>query len=166
MTDIIYSKNENGIEVKFNSSHYIEVRKKHPLKKVLNCGNKYFPQCYHEGHQIIEHPLLYKVVQENKTGTLYIVSRVLKTFYCGWYYTCMLQQVNESSCIRTLCNINSLNEKNITFYEDYTITNITVDEFFNGKIQKFNEIKTPAIDWFLRTKKLNDLVIQWFQYRF
>lgn len=80
--DIIFSKTENNIELKFNSSHYMEVRKKHPRKDFISMDD-IFNSSYHAGHQIIEHPLLYKVVKCNETGTLYIVSKVLKTFYAG-----------------------------------------------------------------------------------
>ena len=161
MDDIIFSKTKNNIELKFNSSHYIEVRKKHPRKDLFLMGG-IFNSSYHAGHQIIEHPLLYKVVKCNETGTLYIVSKVLKTFYAGWYYTAQLDTIRNSSNIVHLTNINSIAGVEFSFDKDYTITDITIEEFFNNKINTFGNHSEPAINWFNRAKEFNNIVINHF----
>lgn len=162
MSDIIFSKTENNIELKFNSSHYMEVRKKHSRKDFISMDD-IFNSSYHAGHQIIDHPLLYKVVQCNETGTFYIVSKVLKTFYAGWYYTVQLDTVNNSSGIVHLLNINSIAGVKFSFDKDYTVTDITIDQFFDGKINTFGNHSEPAIDWFHQAQKFNKTVIDWFK---
>lgn len=159
--DIIFSKTENNIELKFNSSHYMEVRKKHSRKDFISMDD-IFNSSYHTGHQIIDHPLLYKVVQCNETGTFYIVSKVLKTFYAGWYYTVQLDTVNNSSNIVHFFNINSIAGLSFDFYDTYTVTDITIDKFFEDKINTFGNYSEPAINWFHRAKEFNNIVINHF----
>lgn len=49
MSDIIFSKTENNIELKFNSSHYMEVRKKHSKKDFISMDD-IFNSYYHAGN--------------------------------------------------------------------------------------------------------------------
>lgn len=162
MADIIFSKIENNIELKFNSSHYMEVRKKHSKKDFISMDD-IFNSSYHAGNQIIDHPLLYKVVQHNVSGKFYIISKVLKTFYAGWYYTLQLDTVSNSSNIVHFLNINSIAGLSFDFYDTYSITDITIDQFFDGKINTFGNHSEPAINWFHQAQKFNKTVIDWFK---
>jgi len=162
MPNIVFEKTLNRGILKFDSSHYMEVRKKHSKKDFISMDDL-FNSSYHAGHQIIEHPLLYKVVRCNDTGTLYIVSKVLKTFYAGWYYTAQLDEFDNDSGIVHLSNINSIAGVKFSFDKDYTVTDITIDQFFDGKINTFGNHSEPAIDWFHQAQKFNNVVIDWFK---
>ena len=162
MPNIVFEKTLNRGILKFDSSHYMEVRKKHSKKDFISMDDL-FNSSYHAGHQIIEHPLLYKVVRCNDTGTLYFVSKVLKTFYAGWYYTAQLDEFDNDSGIVHLSNINSIAGVKFSFDKDYTVTDITIDQFFDGKINTFGNHSEPAIDWFHQVQKINNTVIDWFK---
>src|SRR5574343_132909 len=81
--NMISEKIVNGVKVHFNHDHYMDVRKVHELKNkiVINAEWNHY---YHEGNKIIEHPLLYKIIRDKETKTLYIVTKVLRQFFEGF----------------------------------------------------------------------------------
>jgi hypothetical protein len=59
--------------------------------------------------QIYNHDLLNKKIKNIKTGKIYIVEKVYKTWNLGWYYTALVN-CNDSHGCRFIENINCVNK--------------------------------------------------------
>lgn len=155
---MIYSGTVNGINCRFDYEHYSNVRSVRELKEIplLNqiVINKEWHHYYHEGNKLIEHPLLYKVIQDKKTKTLYIITKVVRQFLAGFYTVIQYDDVNGSSGIIVLSNETSIAIPTMThFYSRFEVTDITKEHFFKN---------CNNCEWFYKHVNTNDKVFKHF----
>ena len=160
--NMISEKIVNGVKVHFNHDHYMDVHKVHELKNkiVINAEWNHY---YHEGNKIIEHPLLYKIIRDKETKTLYIVTKVLRQFFAGFHTVIQYDNINGSSGIAHLDNGTSIALPCHTdFNARFELTDITLDQFFEGCEEAVNAFGEKANDWFYHHKATNDKVLKHF----
>ena len=164
---MVVEKIVNGVKVHFNHDHYTTFRRVREAKGIpllnqitINAEWKHY---YHEGNKIIEHPLLYKVIRDKETKTLYIVTKVLHQFFAGFHIVLQYDNKNGSSGIVHLDNGTSIAmSKEPDFNNRFEVTDITLDQFFEGCEEAVNAFGEKANDWFYHHKANNDKVLKHF----
>lgn len=159
---MISEKTINGIKVKFNHDHYMDVRKVHELKNkiVINTEWKHY---YHEGNKIIAHPLLYKVIRDKETQILYIVTKVLRQFYAGFHTVLQYDSITGSSGIVHLDNGTSIAlTREPDFNQRFDLTDITITQFFEHSEEAVNAYGERVDQWFFYHMETNAKVLQHF----
>lgn len=164
---MVTEKIVNGIKCHFNHDHYCTLRRVREAKGIplLNqiTLNKEWKHYYHEGNKIIEHPLLYKVIRDKETKTLYIVTKVLRQFFAGWHTVLQYDNKNGSSGIVHLDNGTSIAMPSETdFDKRFEVTDITIEQFFEGVTDSLNAFGEKANEWFYHHKATNDKVLKHF----
>ena len=160
---MIAEKIVNGVKVHFNHDHYQKVRKVHELKNkiVINAEWNHY---YHEGNKIIEHPLLYKIIRNKETKTLYIVTKVLRQFFAGFHTVIQYDNINGSSGIVHLDNGTSIAMPSHTdFNARFELTDITPSQFFEGCEGAVNAFGERANEWFYYHVETNEKVLKHFK---
>ena len=159
---MISEKNINKGTLRFNHDHYMKVRKVHKPKNRIYISadwDHYYDEC----NKIINHPLLYKVIRDMETKTLYIVTKVLRRFYAGYHIVLQYDNKNGSSGICYLDNGTSiaLTDK-ANFNTLFEVTDLTPNQFFESCEGAVNAFGEKAKDWFYWHKENNDKVLKHF----
>ena len=160
---MISEKIVNGVKVHFNHDHYMDVHKVHELKNkiVINAEWNHY---YHEGNKIIEHPLLYKIIRDKETKTLYIVTKVLRQFFAGFHTVIQYDNINGSSGIVHLDNGNSIAlTGEADFSNRFEVTDITPSQFFEGCEEAVNAFGERPNEWFYYHVENNKKVLNHFK---
>ena len=160
---MISEKIVNGVKVHFNHDHYMDVRKFHEMKNkiVINAEWNHY---YHEGNKIIEHPLLYKIIRDKETKTLYIVTKVLRQFFAGFHTVIQYDNINGSSGIVHLDNGNSIAlTGEADFSNRFEVTDITPSQFFEGCEEAVNAFGERPNEWFYYHVENNKKVLNHFK---
>ena len=160
---MISEKIVNGVKVHFNHDHYMDVRKFHEMKNkiVINAEWNHY---YHEGNKIIEHPLLYKIIRDKETKTLYIVTKVLRQFFAGFHTVIQYDNKNGSSGIVHLDNGNSIAlTGEADFSNRFEVTDITPSQFFEGCEEAVNAFGERPNEWFYYHVENNKKVLNHFK---
>jgi hypothetical protein len=159
---MISEKNINGVKLWFDHEQYTKVRQFHELKNkiVINAEWNHY---YHEGNQIIEHPLLYKVIRDKKTKKLYIVTKVLRQFFAGFHIVLQYDDKNGSSGIAHLDYGKSIAlTTKPDFNTRFELTTLTLEQFFEDCGDAVNAYGEKSREWFYYHTELNKKVLNHF----